>query len=100
MWFTAGSAFSVLYSPLLSTSGEWFPERRGLVTGLVTAGGALGQGLLPFFASFLIDVFGWRWAFVGIGCTLLAALALALPVLKWPQGTSAPVSNATGAPET
>jgi len=38
----------MLYLPLLSTSGEWFPERRGLVTGLVTAGGALGQGLLPF----------------------------------------------------
>jgi predicted MFS family arabinose efflux permease len=64
-----------------------------LVTGLVTAGGALGQGVLPFFASFLINVFGWRGAFVGIAGTLLAALALALPVLKWPQGTRAPVSS-------
>src|SRR5579871_2178281 len=54
-----GFGFSVLYAPLLSTSGEWFPKRRGLVTGLVTAGGALGQGVLPFFASFLITVFGW-----------------------------------------
>src|SRR5215467_3787521 len=95
-----GFGFSVLYSPLLSTSGEWFPERRGLVTGLVTAGGALGQGLLPFFASFLINTFGWRWAFVGIGCTLLAALAFALPVLSWPQGTRAPVASFAGAPET
>jgi MFS family permease len=85
-----GFGFSMLYSPLLSTSGEWFPERRGLVMGLVTAGGAVGQGLLPFFASFLINAFGWRWAFVGIGCTALAALALALPVLRWPQGTTAP----------
>jgi MFS family permease len=85
-----GFGFSMLYSPLLSTSGEWFPERRGLVMGLVTAGGALGQGLLPFCASFLIDAFGWRWALVGIGCTALAALALALPVLRWPQGTTAP----------
>jgi MFS family permease len=88
-----GFGFSVLYAPLLSTSGEWFPERRGLVTGLVTAGGALGQGVLPFFASFLINVFGWRGAFVGIAGTVLAALALALPVLKWPQGTRAPVSS-------
>lgn len=88
-----GFGFSVLYAPLLSTSGEWFPERRGLVTGLVTAGGALGQGVLPFFASFLINVFGWRGAFVGIAGTLLAALALALPVLKWPQGTRAPASS-------
>jgi MFS family permease len=95
-----GFGFSTLYSPLLSTSGEWFPERRGLVMGVVTAGGAAGQGLLPFFASFLIDAFGWRWAFVGIGCTVLVALALALPVLRWPQGTRAPVANGTGAPDT
>src|SRR5215216_3718658 len=95
-----GFGFSVLYSTLLSTSGEWFPERRGLVTGLVTAGGALGQGLLPFFASFLIDVFGWRWPFVGIGGTLCAALALALPVLRWPDGTRAPVPFSAGTAET
>src|SRR5262249_37701910 len=38
-----GFGFSVIYSSLLSTSGEWFPQQRGLVTGLVTAGGALGQ---------------------------------------------------------
>lgn len=85
--------FSTLYSPLLSTSGEWFPERRGLVMGIVTAGGAVGQGLLPFFASFLINGFGWRWAFIGIGFTFVVALALALPVLRWPQGTRAPVAN-------
>src|SRR6516165_12799088 len=88
-----GFGFSVLYSPLLSTSGEWFPERRGLVTGLVTAGGALGQGLLPFFASYLINAFGWRWALVGVGCTLLMALGLTLPVLRWPQGTRAPAAT-------
>ena len=63
-----GLGFSVLYAPLLSTSGEWFPERRGLVMGIVTAGGAAGQGLLPFFASLAIKAFGWRWAFVEIGC--------------------------------
>ena len=94
-----GFGFSVLYSPLLSTSGEWFPERRGLVMGLVTAGGALGQGLLPFFASFLINASGWRWAYVGVAATLLAALGLALPALRWPQGTKAPALNSAIAPD-
>src|SRR5215813_13366520 len=93
-----GFGFSVLYSPQLSTSGEWFPERRGMVMGLVTAGGALGQGLLPFFASFLINAFGWRWAYVDIGCTLLATLALALPVLNWPDGTRSRVLSSAGTP--
>jgi MFS family permease len=95
-----GLGFSVLYSPLLATSGEWFPKQRGLVMGLVTAGGALGQGLLPYFASSLINAFGWRWAFVGIDGTLLAALALALPVLRWPEGTTAPVHFSAGTVDT
>jgi MFS family permease len=95
-----GFGFSVIYSSLLSTSGEWFPEQRGLVTGLVTAGGALGQGLLPLFASFLIAAFGWRWAFVAIACTLLATLAFTLSVLRWPQGTRAPAIDAADTPET
>lgn len=90
--------FSVLYSPLLSTSAEWFPERRGMVMGLVTAGGAAGQGLLPFLASFLIGAFGWRWALAGIACTILTALAVVLPVLRWPRGTRAPIVNYTAAP--
>ena len=84
-----GFGFSALYSPLLSTSGEWFPEQRGLVMGVVTAGGAAGQGLLPFFAALLINAIGWRWAFFGVSCTVLASLALTLPVLRWPHGTRA-----------
>jgi MFS family permease len=92
-----GFGFSVLYSPLLSMSGEWFPQRRGFVTGVVTAGGALGQGLLPLLASYLVNGLGWRWALVGVGCLLLVALGLALPISRWPKGTKAPV--AAGDPE-
>lgn len=88
-----GFGFSVFYSPLLSTSGEWFPDRRGLMIGIVTAGGAVGQGLLPFFASFLIGAFGWRWAFAAIAGTFLATLSLTLPLLRWPQGTTAPAAD-------
>ncbi len=82
--------FSALYAPLLSTSGEWFPQQRGLVMGIVTSGGALGQGLLPFMANLLIAAFGWRWAFAGMACTFLLVLGFALPLLKWPQGRRPP----------
>jgi MFS family permease len=90
-----GFGFSVLYAPLVSTCGEWFPQQRGLVTGVVTAGGALGQGLLPFTGRFLIEGFGWRLAFAGIGCVMLATLALSLPIIRWPQGTLAPSGSVT-----
>jgi len=58
----SGLGFAVLYAPLLSATGEWFDRRRGLAMGIVTAGGALGQGALPFLANIWIDALGWRLA--------------------------------------
>jgi MFS family permease len=82
----SGFGFAVLYAPLLSATGEWFNRRRGLAVGVVTAGGALGQGVLPFLANMLIDEFGWRFAFVGVAAAMLIALALALPYIRYPAG--------------
>ena len=90
-----GLGFSVIYFLLISASAEWYPQRRGLVTGIVTAGGAMGQGLLPCLASLLIGAWGWRSTFVGVGGAFMLAFALAFPVLRWPQGPRTP----TAAPE-
>jgi MFS family permease len=84
-----GFGFAVLYAPLVGAPGEWFPNRRGLVTGIVTAGGALGQGALPFVASYLIDQIGWRLAYASIAIAMLAILAIALPFIRWPTGNTA-----------
>jgi MFS family permease len=83
----AGFGFSVLYAPLLAATGEWFQTRRGLAVGIVTAGGALGQGLLPFSANILIDALGWRLAYACIALATLAVLAFALPLVRRPDHT-------------
>ena len=83
----SGFGFAVLYAPLLSATGEWFVRRRGLAVGLVTAGGALGQGVLPFLANMLIEEVGWRLAFVSLAIVTLIALALTLPCVTRPGGT-------------
>jgi len=82
----SGFGFAVLYAPLLSATGEWFVRRRGLAVGLVTAGGALGQGVLPFLANMLIDELGWRLAYVSLAIVTLIALALTLPCVTRPGG--------------
>lgn len=81
----ASFGFAVLYAPLLAATGEWFEARRGLAVGVVTAGGALGQGLLPFSANFLIDALGWRTAYACLALMMLVALAIALPLIRRPD---------------
>jgi MFS family permease len=98
-----GLGFSVLYTPLLGATSAWFARRRGLAVGIVTAGGALGQGALPFFANFLIDGLGWRFAFLSVATTTLVALAFALPRITHPDRAhvlaGAASSLAVGDPE-
>ena len=40
--------FASLFTPMVALAGRWFSARKGLAIGIVTAGGALGQGLVPY----------------------------------------------------
>ena len=54
----------------------WFVKNRGLAIGLTMAGTGIAAFLAPPYVQYLMDSFGWRSAYLGIGLT---ALALSLP---------------------
>ena len=61
---------------------RWFTKRRGLVVGLMTASNASGQLIfLPMIAS-LTDTMGWRTAMTLVVVLLVAALGLALLMIR------------------
>ena len=62
-----------------TVTGRWFVKRRGLVTGVLTAGGAAGQLVfLPILAT-VVESSGWRTA-----ALIVAAAALAVvPLVVW-----------------
>src|SRR5262245_6631124 len=91
----SGFGFAVLYAPVLSATGAWFDRHRGLAIGVVTAGGALGQGVLPFIANLLIDALGWRLAFVSLAAVMLVGLALSLAPITYPGGSKFRAGAAT-----
>ena len=57
---------------------SWFFRHRGLAIGLTMAGTGIAATLAPPYVQLLIDEFGWRWAYFGIGVT---ALLLSLPAV-------------------
>ncbi|MGQ7793203.1 MFS transporter [Faunimonas sp. B44] len=88
------AGFACLYTPLVAAVGLWFDRRRGLAIGIVTAGGALGQGVVPLLAEPLISGLGWREAYAVLGAVYLAALVPAMAtVLRPPQGGSRPAAG-------
>lgn len=68
----------------LSTVARWFPRRRGVMSGVVKVGTALGQMSIPVVAAALIAAIGWRSAFLvqGIGAAVILVVAAWLLGLK------------------
>lgn len=63
-------------------ANRWFVARRGLVTGVFSAGSATGQLVfLPFLARLSTDV-GWRTASLALAAVALAIVPLVLVVLR------------------
>jgi predicted MFS family arabinose efflux permease len=63
-------------------TGRWFVKHRGLVTGILTAGGATGQLVfLPVVAA-LSESSGWRTASIVVSVAALAVVPLVLIFLR------------------
>lgn len=83
MGFCAAAGTAVPYAVAVTA---WFDKRRGLALGLVTLGGGVGGSLTPFFASYLLQNFGWRGVFVGIGLIIAVVPVTSLILLiRMPQ---------------
>ena len=63
--------------PLYANVGIWFTKNVGLAIGLAVAGGAVGQGVVPYIVRHLIDNDDWQTAYSTLGT---AYLILAIPV--------------------
>lgn len=68
---------AMLGSPLYADVAFWFEENAGLALGLTAAGGAFGQGLVPYLVGLSIEEVGWRATYTGMAWIYLG---LALPV--------------------
>lgn len=95
----AGGVAATVGSPSLlvgTVSQRVAPERRGLVAGIVGAGGPLGQLVLAPATQALISLAGWVSAALALAAVSLAAVPLAL-AFRRPAGAAAR-SAAAGPP--
>lgn len=89
-----GIGFGILSTNVIATAVAWsFRARRGLATGIATAGATAGQFLVVPLAAAVLAQFDWRWAFATLaaGCALLVPFAWRLP--RWPMQPGDPSSG-------
>jgi len=74
-----GSATGAVSVPLAATvANRWFEQRRGLVTGILTASNASGQMVFLPALAWLATAYGWRWAAVAVA---LVAMLIVFPIV-------------------
>lgn len=82
MYFAFGAlGNSAVGTPIYATVGYWFTRNQGLAIGVMAAGGAFGQAVVPFGARLLISAWDWQTAYAIIGVLFLViGIPLALLV--------------------
>ncbi len=79
-----GFGFACIFTPLLALVGLWFNRRKGLAFGIVTAGGAIGQGIAPVVFQMMISTSDWRDAITYMGIGYLVVMLPLLLLLRPP----------------
>jgi predicted MFS family arabinose efflux permease len=65
-----------------TVANAWFVKRRGLVMGILTAGGAAGQLVFLPLVAYLVEVTNWIVASLLIAAAALAVLPLVVALLR------------------
>ncbi len=65
-----------------TVANAWFVKRRGLVMGVLTAGGAAGQLVFLPLVAYLVEVTDWKVASLIVAAAALAVLPLAVALLR------------------
>ncbi|QKH39543.1 MFS transporter [Achromobacter pestifer] len=100
-----GLGVGCAYVPVVGAVQRWFLRRRGLASGLAVSGIGVGTLLVPPLACALIDLWGWRAAYLALAA---AVAVLGCAAARWvenspqdrglqPDGDAAPAVRAAPA---
>jgi MFS transporter, OFA family, oxalate/formate antiporter len=78
----AGNGFA--YVVPMAVGSKWFPDKRGLIVGLMVGGYGAGSGVFGPLASKAIEIIGWRDTFRAFSAIFFFMMFLATCLVKNP----------------
>ena len=88
--FVVGAGNGFGYATPIPVGSKWFPDKRGLVVGLMVAGYGGGSAIFGPVATALISEYGWRPTFRIMGVVLFSMCMLGTLLLKNPPSQYRP----------
>ena len=74
---------------------KWFPDKRGLASGLTAFGYGSGTAIFNLMIQASLEAFGVRSTFIYMGLLMLAILLPAVLLFKYPPASWTPVSESS-----
>jgi MFS family permease len=81
--------------PYAAVISKWFDRQRGFALAIAMTGYGLGIVVVPQVVNLLIQTMGWRWAYVGLGATVMVlAFVPVLLFVREPSAADLPLHGA------
>jgi len=90
LYCLAGTGAAFVYSGAVGSALKWFKERRGLASGIMTAGFGGGTALFIPFIQSMIGSKGYQSTFVATGVLQGIVIAVVAQFLRHPPAAAAP----------
>lgn len=90
-----GTGAGIVYSAAIGNALKWFPDRRGLASGLTSAGFGIGSAITVIPIATMIDLSGYQPTFFYFGIVQGLIIILIAPLLRFPRLGETPLPSAT-----
>lgn len=88
-----GAGVGVVYGVPMNVIAKWFPEKKGLVVGLVLVGFGLSPFVTAPLASYCVVTYGVKNAFLILGIAFAIIIPLLSIVIKYPPDVKENLNN-------
>ena len=93
----AGTGIGFVYNTVISITNAWFPDRKGLASGVMMLGFGFSAMVLGNLAAALFGPMGWRNVFLMYAIIIGVALAAIGCILRMPKAGEVPAVAAAAA---
>ncbi len=77
-----GAGFS--YNTVMGSVTKWFPDKKGLISGILLMGFGIGAFIIGKVYTALLDTYSWRSEFRGLGFIVFIVIVLGAQIVRKP----------------